>query len=94
MNRFKQMPAHSLDQLHLLPITDIGGHLFKVNYFMPININCEVYQVYPVILPLRSRITDNRDNHTCIDNGKLNHQQMIEAKTEKDLSGLGDFYVL
>jgi len=68
--------------------------LFKVNYFMPINMSSDGISGLSRDTHFKARITDNRDNHTCIDNGKLNHQQMIEAKTEKDLSGLGDFYVL
>ena len=92
MNKFKQTPAHSHDQFHLIPNTDIGGRLFRVNHFMPININCEVYWVKRLSFLRESQLL--RNNHTCIDNGKLNHQQRNETNTEKDLSRLVDFYVL
>ena len=94
LNKYKRMSPHSHEQYSYLPVADIGGHSFMVNYFLPININCEVYWVYPVILAfLRARIKDNRNNHRFIDTGKYNHQRK-RLNDKKDLSGLGDFYGL
>ena len=94
MNKLKRMSAHFPDQFHLLPITDIGGHSFEVNSFMPSNDNCEVYQVYSLILSiLRESIKNNRDNHRSIKTGKYNHLRGNRIANDFELFCFGDFHV-
>ena len=92
LNKYKRMSPTNHEQYSYLPVAGIGGHSFVVNYFMPINMNCMVSWVYPLILVASPRITDNRKDHTCIKGGKQNHQRN-PLNDKKDRSGIGEYYV-
>ena len=91
MDEIKRVSPHRPDRFHCIPVTSIGRHTFNVNHCLPINKSISVYWYESMSFLRESQLSSN--NLIFIKTGKSRYLRSNKINAEKDLSGLGDFYV-